>query len=198
MWTNAARFSFSSYGSSDTGKLPICIQNSPVLSASPLNKRFNTNKMSFKLALVKLVKPVTVATVAVVSAYGYREWDKAKNALKLSVNDKDMTVLFDKLDSDHSGYIDKGELREALKQSGVKVNYLSLEAMMKAADENGDGKISREEWLHMCHHIFHDSSGEVPHPTAAPPAPPAVVFPGKGEKFAVYRTPTESNDSKSK
>ncbi len=154
--------------------------------------------MSFKLALVKLVKPVTVATVAVVSAYGYREWDKAKNALKLSVNDKDMTVLFDKLDSDHSGYIDKGELREALKQSGMKVNSLSLEAMMKAADENGDGKISREEWLHMCHHIFHDSSGEVPHPTPAAPAPPAVVFPGKGEKFAVYHTPTESNDSKSK
>ncbi len=114
--------------------------------------------MSFKLFLIKGAKPLLAAVAVAGSAYGYKEWEKAKVAMKISDNEKDMVALFDKIDHDHSGSIDKKELKEALAAAGINVNKIALEAMMHAADEDHDGTISKQEWIHMCQRI------NIPHP----------------------------------
>jgi hypothetical protein len=73
--------------------------------------------------------------------------------MKINDNEKEMGKLFDDIDVDHSGSIDKSELKTALAAKGLKVNMVAIEAMMQAADEDHDGKISKEEWIHMCHRV---------------------------------------------
>ncbi len=62
---------------------------------------------------------------------------------------EDLANLFDKIDADHSGFIDVNELDHALKATGEKFRSFEIKSMMDAADENHDGKISKEEFLHM-------------------------------------------------
>lgn len=122
--------------------------------------------MSLKLFMLRVVRPVALVTAVTGSAYGYKEWEKAKSALKLSTNDSEMIALFDKVDKNHSGYIEKQDLRDALKSAGYGVNLIALDAMMKVADENHDGRISKDEWLHICHSINND--GSLSHPFHLP------------------------------
>lgn len=118
--------------------------------------------------MLRVGRPVAVVSAVAVSAYGYREWDRAKSALHLSTNDAAMIALFNKVDKDHSGYIERQDLRDALKSAGFQVNTVALEAMMKVADENTDGRISKDEWLHICHSINND--GSLSHPLHVPTA----------------------------
>ena len=48
---------------------------------------------------------------------------------------------------DGSGYITKGELRNALKGQGVKMSPAQVNQLIKSADTDGDGKISISEFL---------------------------------------------------
>jgi uncharacterized membrane protein YoaK (UPF0700 family) len=55
-------------------------------------------------------------------------------------------ALFDQFDTDKSGYIDREELYAALRHVGIAVSKRQSARMMKRADKDGDGTISREEW----------------------------------------------------
>ena len=60
------------------------------------------------------------------------------------MNNEQLSKLFDEIDKDHSGYIDKDELTEILYSSGLGTKQ--IDSFVAIADVNGDGKISREEF----------------------------------------------------
>ena len=111
--------------------------------------------MSFKLLILKVAKPVMAVGAVCVSAYGYKQWESAKNALHLTTNEAEMVTLFHKIDADKSGTISREELKTALENAGLHKMPAQIGAMMKSADENDDGQINEEEWLHLCSKILH-------------------------------------------
>ncbi len=114
-------------------------------------KRFGSAKILFSKHLV--------GPVAVVSAsYGYSQWREARHALKLNNNEKEMIELFNKLDVDNSGFIDKEELEKALTEAGMALNSFQLTFMMNSADENEDGQISKDDWIAICNKAMADST----------------------------------------
>lgn len=54
--------------------------------------------------------------------------------------------IFDKIDMDQSGDIDRDELFLALREAGIPITKKNSRNMLKYADTDGDGVISREEW----------------------------------------------------
>ncbi|CAB9499014.1 membrAne [Seminavis robusta] len=71
-----------------------------------------------------------------------------------SSREAQMDMLFDRMDSNRSGTIDIHELHSALKLAGVRITKRETMQMIKKADKNGDGELSREEWRSialLCH-----------------------------------------------
>lgn len=124
--------------------------------------------MSYKLFVIKAAKPIAAVLAVSIGGFGYREWKKDKEALHITNNINEMVSLFDKYDKDHSGSIEKRDLRAALEQAGVKVSELQLDLMMMVADEDHDGKISREEWVHICQKV---ATPDNQHPLHVPNPP---------------------------
>jgi Ca2+-binding EF-hand superfamily protein len=62
------------------------------------------------------------------------------------LNDSKLRELFDKIDLDRGGTIDRHELHTALAASGKQLTDAQMEAMMKAADEDGSGDIDFQEF----------------------------------------------------
>lgn len=62
---------------------------------------------------------------------------------------KQIRQAFKVFDRDGNGYIDKKELRRALKSLGEPLSESELSMMMSDADINGDGKIDYEEFVRM-------------------------------------------------
>ena len=71
--------------------------------------------------------------------------------LKLSDADKDMCEsIFEEMDDDASGYIDKSELTEALMQiMGLKPSKRMVDHMFAAADLDGNGLVDIDEFEHL-------------------------------------------------
>ncbi len=58
----------------------------------------------------------------------------------------EMKEAFDFFDRDCSGYVTKEELYEALKKLGKRCSQKELNTMIKTCDDDGNGKISFEEF----------------------------------------------------
>lgn len=57
-----------------------------------------------------------------------------------------MWKLFESIDRNRNGEIDKGELRVAFAKAGVTVSNAKLDEFFAEVDTNRDGVISYEEW----------------------------------------------------
>lgn len=57
-----------------------------------------------------------------------------------------LRVLFNSIDRDHNGKLDKGELEAAVKSTGITVPKRELEQFFRQVDVDKDGVISFEEW----------------------------------------------------
>lgn len=77
------------------------------------------------------------------------------------MSDAEISQIFDKIDVDHDLKIDEVELKEFLAHEGFDLTHEALRNMIVAADENNDGKISRNEFLHMCKKLIHQSGGQL-------------------------------------
>ena len=60
--------------------------------------------------------------------------------------EKELWQLFESIDRDHSGALDKEELRQAFKKAGLTISTAKLDQFFDEVDSNHDGEISFEEW----------------------------------------------------
>lgn len=60
--------------------------------------------------------------------------------------ENELYQLFDSIDRDHSGSLDKDELRQAFARSGIVVSNSKIDQFFDEIDSNHDGQISFEEW----------------------------------------------------
>jgi uncharacterized membrane protein YoaK (UPF0700 family) len=80
-------------------------------------------------------------------------WDYTDILKKIqpSADKEEMFELFDILDDDGGGTLDMYELRKGLEG---KVTKKELKILLIAADEDGDGEISKDEWEHLVENLF--------------------------------------------
>ena len=60
--------------------------------------------------------------------------------------ERELYQLFESIDKDHNGSLDKEELRSAFKRAGLMISNAKLEQFFDEVDSNHDGVISFEEW----------------------------------------------------
>lgn len=60
--------------------------------------------------------------------------------------ERELFQLFDSIDRDHNGSLDKEELRQAFARSGIIVSNAKLDQFFDEMDTDHDGEISFEEW----------------------------------------------------
>jgi hypothetical protein len=102
----------------------------------------------------RIARPIVVVAGMATTVYGYQQWKFTTEALHAHDNQQEMLDLFDKLDRDHKGYVDKNDLRGALSESHLHTNFLALRLLLISADLDKDGKISRYDWSHLCHRMY--------------------------------------------
>jgi glutamyl-tRNA reductase len=101
----------------------------------------------------KLWKPAAFVGATVYGTYGLYEWNKAKSELNLNgMGKKELENVFDSIDVNKKGFINVDELTEVLNKSNKikKFSNADIKAMLAAADENHDGNLSKEEFVHIC------------------------------------------------
>lgn len=60
--------------------------------------------------------------------------------------EKELWTLFQSIDRDHNGTLDKSELSAAFDKSGVAVSNARLDRFFNYIDKDHDGNITYEEW----------------------------------------------------
>jgi len=68
--------------------------------------------------------------------------------------ERELSQLFDNIDRDNSGTLDKDELRQAFARSGVVVSNAKIDQFFDEIDTNHDGRISFEEWRWNTLHVL--------------------------------------------
>ena len=122
--------------------------------------------MTWRLFVVKGVKPVAVAVTGYGTYYAYQEWNKIGAALKIDTlltsrnNTKTIEDIFDGVDLDRNGKLSCTELQLALSQAGMDLSILKLKAMIYAVDTNYDGKIDKTEFKTLVEKILSDRTLE--------------------------------------
>uniref|UniRef100_A0A6U0ENB9 EF-hand domain-containing protein n=1 Tax=Helicotheca tamesis TaxID=374047 RepID=A0A6U0ENB9_9STRA len=90
------------------------------------------------------------------AASGMWHWQKALNALNVTISERhkatksykhDFMEVFDQMDVNRTGSLGAEELYLALKASGMRITKKGAKALIDSADGDGDGKISKEEWM---------------------------------------------------
>ncbi len=87
---------------------------------------------------------------------------------------------FDRFDSDHSGYIDRRELRAALRHYGVDLSTHGVLGVMARYDEQPDGLMDLREFSDLVYDLEERTLRAEPvRPAALPPPTPAPTSPPK-------------------
>ena len=96
---------------------------------------------------------------------------KLVSSFKLDPKKMDeLEAVFDTLDVDKSGALDKSELRLALENTDIRLTKSELNAFFEIADADGNGEIDREEWVRAIQ--YGGAANVAPPPPAPGPAPP--------------------------
>jgi uncharacterized membrane protein YoaK (UPF0700 family) len=82
---------------------------------------------------------------------GNWDWTTVLNKIQPSGSKEDMLELFDILDDDDGGSLSMYELEKGLEG---KVTAQELKTLVIAADEDGDGEISKQEWENLVEQLF--------------------------------------------
>jgi solute carrier family 25 (mitochondrial phosphate transporter), member 23/24/25/41 len=69
--------------------------------------------------------------------------------------ERELWQLFESIDRDHSGALDKEELRQAFKRAGLTISNAKLDQFFDEVDVNHDGEISFEEWRSLLFLFLH-------------------------------------------
>ena len=60
--------------------------------------------------------------------------------------EKELWQLFESIDRDHNGELDKDELKSAFRRAGLAISNAKLDRFFNEVDVNQDGVISFDEW----------------------------------------------------
>lgn len=60
--------------------------------------------------------------------------------------EKELRQLFESIDRDHNGELDKDELKLAFRRAGLAISSAKLDQFFNEVDVNHDGVISFDEW----------------------------------------------------
>jgi solute carrier family 25 (mitochondrial phosphate transporter), member 23/24/25/41 len=60
--------------------------------------------------------------------------------------ERELWQLFESIDRDHNGELDKDELRAAFSRAGLAISNAKLDQFFDEVDVNHDGVISFDEW----------------------------------------------------
>jgi solute carrier family 25 phosphate transporter 23/24/25/41 len=60
--------------------------------------------------------------------------------------ERELWQLFESIDRDHNGSLDKDELRAAFSKAGLAISNAKLDSFFDEVDVNHDGVISFDEW----------------------------------------------------
>ncbi|CAD8062641.1 unnamed protein product [Paramecium primaurelia] len=77
----------------------------------------------------------------------YQEFVIATIDQKKYFNKEKLMMIFQQIDSDHSGYLNKEELKRLLRDMSIPIK--KYEQLSKQLDQNGDGQINQEEFIGM-------------------------------------------------
>ncbi|KAN0079076.1 Mitochondrial carrier domain containing protein [Elaphomyces granulatus] len=86
----------------------------------------------------------SVLNVVDTSGDGRIQYDEFSAFVKHA--DKELWRLFQSIDRNNNGEIDKGELRDAFAKAGVTISNAKLDQFFEEVDANRDGVISYDEW----------------------------------------------------
>ena len=118
------------------------------------------------MILAKAGKSIMVFAGGVGAWYYKKQWDDAADALHIDrTNKKEIIKIFKAIDTDHSGAIDKNELKLALKKANKNVSDFQLNQLMKA-DTHHSGDLSEEEFLNAIMHIDFHAQSDAAHQAA--------------------------------
>ncbi|KAJ5952646.1 uncharacterized protein N7479_011059 [Penicillium vulpinum] len=95
---------------------------------------------------LKNADDMVVNVVREVDTNGDGRIDQAEFRAFLNRTEDGLSQMFQSIDRDHSGAIDKTELRNAFSRSGVTVSNAKLDRFFAEVDKNNDGVISYTEW----------------------------------------------------
>ena len=71
-------------------------------------------------------------------------------------------MLFEKIDTDNTGFISLGNLKQIAQQSGLSENFsdAQIENLFKTMDESGDGKVDFRDFLFGLATVVREKFGE--------------------------------------
>lgn len=92
-----------------------------------------------------------------------------------SQTEKELWTLFQNIDRDHSGNLDKTELSAAFERSGVAVSNARLDRFFGYIDKNHDGKIDFPEWRGMLYMLGRKGIQQLTSLTRLPPLHPNTL-----------------------
>jgi solute carrier family 25 phosphate transporter 23/24/25/41 len=58
----------------------------------------------------------------------------------------ELRAMFESIDVDHNGTLDRKELQQAFRKAGLTVSNSKLDNFFDTVDTNNDGVVSFEEW----------------------------------------------------
>ena len=74
--------------------------------------------------------------------------------------EKELKEAFERIDIDHSGQLDEGEIRLAIKNVAPQITPMEIALMLATADKDGDHMITFPEWMQL---MRHDAEKDVPY-----------------------------------
>ncbi|KAG9032829.1 calmodulin-like 3 [Tulasnella sp. UAMH 9824] len=76
--------------------------------------------------------------------------DHVADKFKEGETEEDIQNLWELFDQDGDGFVDRGELARVLNALGVELSDAAIDAILRDADQDGDGKLNYDGELRAC------------------------------------------------
>jgi Ca2+-binding EF-hand superfamily protein len=104
-----------------------------------------------KAAAIPVMQKAALITVPALTATGMaHSFSMVNDTFKMdSLSCEDRDALFNEIDTDGDGFIDRAELQSALSARGLDIGLRAANALMCSIDTDHDGHISKDEFMRL-------------------------------------------------